>query len=522
LIKNGANVNAINDLNHTPLHLTVKANNQEIVALLISKGANINAEDCTGTTPSLAAALKGHEDILNFLLEQGAIIDPTHKTIRYQFNLAISFLDEKTALRLIKYSQNQSLVDEFKLSVERGLPNVALAIVEAGLTYEQLINQDNANSIIMNTLFAIIAKSYMELFKKILTLIDINFIANTREDLYVEEKYLTMDIMNGPPMIGNFNLLEYAAFSGQIEFVKILADMLANIDLYQLIEIAHHHRNPNVALYLMSEKAPAGEIYHEKLKDYLEIKKEYIKFLQSILSEKVKDEYLPLEIISYLDVYSENKDIEAQFTERQTTLKDKVAFNIRAIKENLEKKGYEVVNVPSDGDCFFHAITRTLSTEEINSSTLSAIDYIENHRDDYAEFLPENDVGNFININRNSGEWADHPIMQAVADSNNIVIEILDYRERTEIITPRNQQEPPLQTVRILYTGNHYLAILAHDHSDTPSSTSLEPSAIGISDDHTSQTAEENSQAPSSAPTGDGDYNFLGESTYYYSHEYDS
>ena len=53
LIENGANVNAIDDTHHTPLHL---CNNKNIAAFLIEKGANVNAKTKrSGETPLFKA-----------------------------------------------------------------------------------------------------------------------------------------------------------------------------------------------------------------------------------------------------------------------------------------------------------------------------------------------------------------------------------------------------------------------------------------------------------------------------------
>ena len=51
LIDNGANVNARDHIENTPLHDAAGAGHREIVAMLISKGADLNARNKDGKTP---------------------------------------------------------------------------------------------------------------------------------------------------------------------------------------------------------------------------------------------------------------------------------------------------------------------------------------------------------------------------------------------------------------------------------------------------------------------------------------
>ncbi|MGB4191669.1 MAG: hypothetical protein WBJ81_03890 [Rickettsiales bacterium] len=58
------------------------------------------------------------------------------------------------------------------------------------------------------------------------------------------------------------------------------------------------------------------------------------------------------------------------------------------------------------------------------------------------------------------GEWADEPVIQAVANAFNFRITI--YRLDGTIIIRENQNnsEEEMQQVSVVYTGNHYLAVL--------------------------------------------------------------
>jgi len=71
LIAKGADVNAKNNQNWTPLHSAVYGH-MEIVELLITEGANVNARDAAGRTPLLYAKDQGNTEITELLRKHGA------------------------------------------------------------------------------------------------------------------------------------------------------------------------------------------------------------------------------------------------------------------------------------------------------------------------------------------------------------------------------------------------------------------------------------------------------------------
>lgn len=63
LIKNGANVRAVDNNGATPLHLAVRHDSQEhnsVIDLLIANGANVNAKDEYNATPLSEAYASGN------------------------------------------------------------------------------------------------------------------------------------------------------------------------------------------------------------------------------------------------------------------------------------------------------------------------------------------------------------------------------------------------------------------------------------------------------------------------------
>ena len=74
LIESGANVNATNNFNTTPLHLAADKSDG-IAELLISKGADVKAKGTMGSTALHGAASSGNKIIANLLIENGADVN---------------------------------------------------------------------------------------------------------------------------------------------------------------------------------------------------------------------------------------------------------------------------------------------------------------------------------------------------------------------------------------------------------------------------------------------------------------
>uniref|UniRef100_A0A7C1CFG8 Zinc-ribbon domain-containing protein n=1 Tax=Thermofilum adornatum TaxID=1365176 RepID=A0A7C1CFG8_9CREN len=72
LLEKGANPNAKDGDEKTPLHYAAEKGSVDIAKLLINKGANVNAKSCDGFTPLHVAAMKGNLPVVELLLESGA------------------------------------------------------------------------------------------------------------------------------------------------------------------------------------------------------------------------------------------------------------------------------------------------------------------------------------------------------------------------------------------------------------------------------------------------------------------
>jgi ankyrin repeat protein len=73
LLAGGADVNAENPMQRTPLHLAARVGHADVVEALLAWGANVNAKDKSpGHTPLHYAAQHDHKDVAELLLAQGA------------------------------------------------------------------------------------------------------------------------------------------------------------------------------------------------------------------------------------------------------------------------------------------------------------------------------------------------------------------------------------------------------------------------------------------------------------------
>lgn len=72
LLKNGANINAVNNNGTTALNLAAQKGYYRMVELFLKKGADVNISDNNGCTPLCAATKKGDKDIVELLKTYGA------------------------------------------------------------------------------------------------------------------------------------------------------------------------------------------------------------------------------------------------------------------------------------------------------------------------------------------------------------------------------------------------------------------------------------------------------------------
>ena len=102
LIENGAEINAKDSFDKTPLHKAVTSGNHEMVKLLLSNGAHVNSENALKNTPLYNGIVKDFQ-ICATLLNHGA--DPNNLTTYKEtpFSRAVSTGSTQIAKLLLEH-----------------------------------------------------------------------------------------------------------------------------------------------------------------------------------------------------------------------------------------------------------------------------------------------------------------------------------------------------------------------------------------------------------------------------------
>ena len=103
--RQGASIEARNNLGYTPLHFAASKGHTVVVGLLLEKGASINAKDGFDSTPLHNAAINGHTSTVKLLLEKGASPEaknkinkiPLHYAEKYNYSEMAQLLKNKAA-----------------------------------------------------------------------------------------------------------------------------------------------------------------------------------------------------------------------------------------------------------------------------------------------------------------------------------------------------------------------------------------------------------------------------------------
>jgi hypothetical protein len=73
LLERGADVDALDDAQSTPLHVASEYGSAKATRLLLEHGANVHLQNNEGHAPSQVASAKGHEEIARLLSEHSQI-----------------------------------------------------------------------------------------------------------------------------------------------------------------------------------------------------------------------------------------------------------------------------------------------------------------------------------------------------------------------------------------------------------------------------------------------------------------
>ena len=111
LVDRGADVDARNVEQDTPLHNACYSGNMELIMALLNRGADVNASDRYGYTPLHKALMNGHAEVAMALLNRGADVDANNKEGKTPLEIAKETIDkEKLRNAAAEYKKNKDLL----------------------------------------------------------------------------------------------------------------------------------------------------------------------------------------------------------------------------------------------------------------------------------------------------------------------------------------------------------------------------------------------------------------------------
>lgn len=104
-------LNAINNMMQTPLHVATMADRPEMVGLLLSSGARLNMHDRRGNTPLHLACQKGYIDVANIILDCSLCNTFPNNELTLKQYIELTNFDGQTCLHLAASHDQRGIVE---------------------------------------------------------------------------------------------------------------------------------------------------------------------------------------------------------------------------------------------------------------------------------------------------------------------------------------------------------------------------------------------------------------------------
>ena len=145
------------------------------------------------------------------------------------------------------------------------------------------------------------------------------------------------------------------------------------------------------------------------------------------------------------------------------TLGSTILLNYR-----LRLLGLRPLDVGGEGDCFFRAVSHQLFGDPNHHLhiRLAGIQYLRNHPERFIESNTENSWNDYLINMSMQGTWCDAIIVQAVAESQNVQIYIVESNENfagVTLIEPDDSSQQPPTTIYIGHVDEiHYVSTVSN------------------------------------------------------------
>ena len=178
-------------------------------------------------------------------------------------------------------------------------------------------------------------------------------------------------------------------------------------------------------------------------------------------------------VLEFLDDSDGAKFIEDLMLEKSKKIECKKDSDMVSVVQLLANQDLVLKDVPKDGNCFFHAIAPHLGVDQSEIRDRVVL-HINNHQSLYSGFIV-NGFEEFIARAAREGEWAGNELIQAAA--NHFGLRIVINQLRGPVLTIEGMGAN-LQEVQVLYTGNHYMALVREETPAASNFSILELEAV--------------------------------------------